>query len=158
MSSTRKTSRNLRWAKDSLTGAVAAVADAAAAAAAGGVVQAAEPAAAAESRGVGPGVVATPVRPRRYGDVNRPGRLDPLGQRQCGKLRSRKRRAVAPLRFAVMSVDPIKKCWRENRSTPAPGFDEIPNNTITIIAATPHYAGRGNVNGPAPRPGIHKPG
>ena len=72
MSSTRKTSRNLRWAKDSLTGAVAAVADAAAAvaavgaAAAGAVVQAAEPAAAAESRGVGPGVVATPVRPQRF--------------------------------------------------------------------------------------------
>jgi hypothetical protein len=93
-----------------------------------------------------------------YGDVNRPGRLDPLGQRQCGKLGLGSGARLRRFSLPVMSVDPIKKCWRENRSTPAPGPDEIPNNTITIIAATPHYAGRGNVNGPAPRPGIHKPG
>ena len=122
MSSTRKTSRNLRWAENSLTGAVAAVADAAAAAAAGGVVQAAEPAAAAESRGVGPGVVATPVRPRRFTATS----TDQVGLIRLVSVNAaslglgsgaRLRRFSLP----VMSVDPIKKCWRENRSTPAPG-------------------------------------
>jgi hypothetical protein len=40
-----------------------------------------------------------------YGDVNRPGRLDRLGQRPCGT-GSRKRRAVAPLRFACNVCGP----------------------------------------------------
>ena len=118
MSSTRKTSRNLRWAKGSLGGAVAAVADAAAAVAAGAVVQAAEPAAAAESRGVGPGVVATPVRPQRFtatstDQVGLIGLVSVNPEAGSRKRRARLRRFGLP----VMSVDPIKKCWRENCST-----------------------------------------
>jgi len=77
MSSTRKTPRNLRWAKSSL-GAVAAVVDAAVVDAAFDAVPAA--AAAAASAGVGRGVVATPVRRQHFRIAStaksRHGRLD----------------------------------------------------------------------------------
>ncbi len=52
-----------------------------------------------------------------YGDVNRPGRLDRLGQRRCGKLGLGSGARLRRFGLPVMSVDPIKKRWRENCST-----------------------------------------
>ncbi len=52
-----------------------------------------------------------------YGDVNRPGRLDRLGRRRCGKLGLGSGARLRRFGLPVMSVDPIKKRWRENCST-----------------------------------------
>ena len=115
MSSTKKTSRNLRWAKDS-PGAVAAVADVvavvdvAAADAAGAAVLAVERAA-----GAGPGVAATPARPRRFPATCQLGRF---GRRPCSKLDLENGARLRRLRLLAMSVQPIEKRWRER----LPGF------------------------------------